>query len=73
MHQVTSWLTTLVFWAPKMNIKVFIARDQFDAMVTAVLDNKLLRENHYGENVAIIYIKEANRSMIIALQAANIQ
>lgn len=31
-----------------MNAKVFIARDQFDAMVTAALNDKLLRENHQG-------------------------
>ena len=54
-------------------MKVFIAHDQFNAMVTVVLDNKLLKENHQGENVAMIYIKEANRSMITALQAANIR
>ena len=49
-----SWVAPLVSWAPKLNAKVFFtSKDQYDAMIAAILNDKLLRPNHKGLRRAV--------------------
>lgn len=47
-------MAPLVSWIPKLNSKVFFtSKDQFDAMVTAVTKDKMLKPNHKGFRRAV--------------------
>lgn len=43
-----SWLAPLVSWSPKINAKVFLAHDQFDAMTVAIARDKFIESNCQG-------------------------
>jgi hypothetical protein len=47
-------MAPLVSWIPKLNSKVFFtSKDQFDAMITAVTKDKMLKPNHKGFRRAV--------------------
>ncbi len=42
--KVISWIATLVSWAPRLNSKVFISRDQFNSMISTVATDPFINK-----------------------------
>ena len=48
VHQVISWIATLLSWSPQLKSRIFIARDQFDCMITTLSTDALITERTPG-------------------------
>ena len=48
LYQVISWISTLLSWSPQLKSRIFIARDQFDCMISTLSTDALITERTPG-------------------------
>jgi hypothetical protein len=54
IEKAISWISPLVSWSVKINPKVFFtSKDQYEAMIAAILKDTMIRSNHKGLRRAV--------------------